>query len=102
MLLFLQAKVIDSENNIVPVNTPGELCFRGYLVMQGYWDDVEKTQEAIDSHGWFHSGYDTAVDVICKLDGCDMQYFMLVLELVRRLSLLVYYSTKKRQHFLTY
>ena len=58
--------------------------------MQGYWDDVEKTQEAIDSHGWFHSGYDTAVDVICKLDGCDMPYFMLVLELIRRLSLLVY------------
>ena len=49
--------MIDSENNIVPVNSPGELCFRGYLVMQGYWDDVEKTNEAIDSHGWFHSGY---------------------------------------------
>jgi len=70
-LPFVEAKVIDSENNIVPVNTPGELCFRGYLVMQGYWDDVEKTQEAIDSHGWFHSG-DLAImdeNMYCKIIG---------------------------------
>ena len=25
--------------------------------MEGYWDDVKKTNEAIDSNGWFHSGY---------------------------------------------
>ena len=46
--------------------------------MQGYWDDVEKTQEAIDSHGWFHSGYNTTVGVICILNGFYMQYFLLI------------------------
>jgi fatty-acyl-CoA synthase len=35
---------------------PGELCTRGYSVMIGYWDDPEKTAEAIDSDGWMHTG----------------------------------------------
>ncbi|WP_027859908.1 AMP-binding protein [Marmoricola sp. URHB0036] len=35
---------------------PGELCTRGYSVMIGYWDDHEKTDEAIDSDGWMHTG----------------------------------------------
>ncbi|XP_048589320.1 medium-chain acyl-CoA ligase ACSF2, mitochondrial-like [Nematostella vectensis] len=53
----VEAKIIDSEHgNVVPINTPGEICFRGYNVMQGYWDDYEKTDAAIDSNGWFHSG----------------------------------------------
>jgi len=55
-LLLFQVKVIDEEGVIVPVNTPGELCFRGHCVFQGYWDDEAKTKEAIDQNGWFHSG----------------------------------------------
>ncbi|MCW2753132.1 MAG: AMP-binding protein, partial [Marmoricola sp.] len=35
---------------------PGELCTRGYSVMLGYWDDPEKTAEAIDADGWMHTG----------------------------------------------
>ena len=35
---------------------PGELCTRGYSVMLGYWDDPEKTAEAIDPAGWMHTG----------------------------------------------
>jgi fatty-acyl-CoA synthase len=34
----------------------GELCTRGYSVMVGYWDDPEKTAEAIDTEGWMHTG----------------------------------------------
>ena len=29
---------------------------RGYNVMQGYWDDIEKTEESIDEAGWMHTG----------------------------------------------
>ena len=34
----------------------GEFCTRGYSVMLGYWDDPEKTAEAIDADGWMHTG----------------------------------------------
>jgi fatty-acyl-CoA synthase len=36
--------------------TPGELCTRGYCVMAGYWNNPEKTAEAIDGDGWMHTG----------------------------------------------
>ena len=36
--------------------TPGEFCTRGYCVMLGYWDDPERTAEAIDAAGWMHTG----------------------------------------------
>ena len=36
--------------------TPGELCTRGYSVMLGYWNDAERTAEAIDRAGWMHTG----------------------------------------------
>ncbi len=35
---------------------PGELLTRGYSVMAGYWNDAERTAEAIDAHGWMHTG----------------------------------------------
>jgi fatty-acyl-CoA synthase len=34
----------------------GEFCTRGYSVMSGYWNDVERTAEAIDADGWMHTG----------------------------------------------
>jgi fatty-acyl-CoA synthase len=40
----------------VPRGETGELCTRGYSVMIGYWDDPERTAEAIDSEGWMHTG----------------------------------------------
>jgi fatty-acyl-CoA synthase len=41
---------------MVPIGKPGELCTRGYLVMRGYWDEPERTREAIDDARWMHSG----------------------------------------------
>jgi fatty-acyl-CoA synthase len=40
----------------VPRGVPGELCTRGYLVMLGYWDQPDRTAEAIDADGWMHTG----------------------------------------------
>jgi fatty-acyl-CoA synthase len=54
--------VIDAEGRIVPVGTPGELCTRGYGVMLGYWDDPERTAQAIDQAGWMHTGDLATID----------------------------------------
>jgi fatty-acyl-CoA synthase len=35
---------------------PGEFCTRGYSVMLGYWDEPEKTAEAVDAARWMHTG----------------------------------------------
>jgi fatty-acyl-CoA synthase len=58
----MEAKVIDAEGRIVPVGTPGELCTRGYGVMLGYWEDPERTAQAIDQAGWMHTGDLAAID----------------------------------------
>ena len=52
----VEVKIIDSEGRIVPRDTPGEFCTRGYSVMLGYWDDAERTSQAIDAAGWMHTG----------------------------------------------
>ncbi len=52
----IEAKVVDREGRIVPIGRRGEICFRGYSVMRGYWDDAKRTREALDGSGWLHSG----------------------------------------------
>jgi fatty-acyl-CoA synthase len=53
----LEIKVVDPETGLtVPRGEPGELCTRGYSVMLGYWEQPEKTAEAIDSARWMRTG----------------------------------------------
>ena len=52
----VEVKIVDTEGRIVPAGTPGEFCTRGYSVMLGYWDDAERTAQAIDPTGWMHTG----------------------------------------------
>ena len=53
----VEVKVVDpATGETVERGTPGELCTRGYSVMLGYWQDEEKTAEAIDADGWMHTG----------------------------------------------
>jgi len=53
---YQEIKIIDEDGKVVPLGAKGELCCRGYSVMQGYWDDEERTAETIDAAGWLHSG----------------------------------------------
>ena len=43
-------------NQFLPAGEPGEVCFRGWCIMKGYFDDPEKTAEALDEQGWFRTG----------------------------------------------
>ncbi|MFT5510687.1 MAG: fatty-acyl-CoA synthase [Hyphomicrobiaceae bacterium] len=52
----IEVKIIDAEGCVVPRGATGEFCTRGYSVMLGYWDDPERTAEAIDKNDWMHTG----------------------------------------------
>jgi len=40
----------------LPAGTHGEVLIRGYNLFDGYYRDPEKTAQALDAQGWFHSG----------------------------------------------
>jgi fatty-acyl-CoA synthase len=67
----VEVKVVDAEGRIVPRGTPGELLTRGYSVMLGYWNDPERTAEAIDGAGWMHTGDMATIDAegYCNIVG---------------------------------
>jgi fatty-acyl-CoA synthase len=53
----VEVKIVDPETGrTVPRGEPGELCTRGYSVMLGYWEEPDKTAEAIDAARWMHTG----------------------------------------------
>jgi len=53
----IEVKIIDADTGlVVPRGETGEFCTRGYSVMLGYWDEPEKTAEAIDAARWMHTG----------------------------------------------
>jgi fatty-acyl-CoA synthase len=58
----VEVKIIDSTGNVARTGASGELCTRGYGVMQGYWEDAERSAEAIDPSGWMHSGDVATID----------------------------------------
>jgi fatty-acyl-CoA synthase len=57
VLPHIEVKIINPDTGeTVERGQSGELCTRGYSVMLGYWNDPERTAEAIDDEGWMHSG----------------------------------------------
>lgn len=66
----LEVKIIDESGAPVAIGETGELCTRGYSVMQGYWDEPEKTAESIVD-GWMHTGDLATLDAdgFCEIVG---------------------------------
>ena len=59
----VEVKIINPDNGLVlPRGEPGEMCTRGYSVMLGYWNEPEKTAEAIDAGRWMHTGDLAVID----------------------------------------
>jgi fatty-acyl-CoA synthase len=67
----VQVKVIDADGRITPRGTAGELLTRGYSVMRGYWNDVERTRDVLDAAGWMHTGDLAVIDAegYCNIVG---------------------------------
>ncbi|MFE9452371.1 AMP-binding protein [Streptomyces sp. NPDC006739] len=57
VLPHLEVKVVDPATGVtLPRGSAGELCTRGYSVMLGYWNEPQKTAEAVDPGRWMHTG----------------------------------------------
>jgi len=52
-----EVKIVDTvTGRTVPLGETGEICFRGYHIMRGYYGDEEATKKALDENGWLFSG----------------------------------------------
>ena len=56
-----EVKVIDDTGAFKPIDQAGELCIKGPQMMDGYWNDDEKTSNTIID-GWLHTGDIVTVD----------------------------------------
>jgi len=50
-----EMRLLDEEDNDVPIGVPGELAMRGPTLFSGYWND-EETNARDFRGGWFHNG----------------------------------------------
>ncbi|MGR8948842.1 MAG: AMP-binding protein [Gammaproteobacteria bacterium] len=68
----VEIKIVDPETQqIQPIDTPGELCTRGFHVMMGYFENQTATDATIDADGWLRTGDLCSMDArgYCKITG---------------------------------
>ncbi|KAK0496216.1 hypothetical protein EDD18DRAFT_1074084 [Armillaria luteobubalina] len=62
----VRAKIVNTDGQVVPVGTPGQICVAGYLVQKGYWEDEAQTAQVMqrDTDGtlWMHTGDEGIMD----------------------------------------
>ena len=59
----VSVKIVDLETGgELPTGERGEVWIKGYNLLDGYYRDPEKTAQALDSDGWYHSGDIGSVD----------------------------------------
>ena len=51
-----EVSIRDPHNRPLAAGNTGEICLRGFHVMQGYFEDPVATAQTIDSEGWLHTG----------------------------------------------
>jgi fatty-acyl-CoA synthase len=52
----VEVELRDGDGQPAAAGQPGELYVRSPMVMEGYWNDPERTAEVLDGQGWFRSG----------------------------------------------
>ncbi|MFP6747974.1 MAG: AMP-binding protein [Alphaproteobacteria bacterium] len=52
---FCEMRLVDADDNEVPIGTPGEVILRGPTLFSGYWN-AEETNATDFRNGWFHMG----------------------------------------------
>ncbi|MDF3072637.1 MAG: AMP-binding protein [Alphaproteobacteria bacterium] len=67
----VEVKMVHESGRTLKPGERGELCTRGYSVMQGYWGDEARTREAIDRDGWMRTGDLAVIDAegYCNIVG---------------------------------
>ncbi len=52
----VELKIVDQAGDAVPFGETGEICVRGPVTMEGYWENPEATAATIDPDGFLHTG----------------------------------------------
>jgi len=53
---YVDAQIVDEENNILGADESGELVLKGPSYCSGYFGNLEATADAVDERGFFHTG----------------------------------------------